>query len=656
MRPPTAALLTILTLLLTGCGMGPRLTPTVQPGAAMHGNIHGGQQPVSGAHVYLFSTGTSGFGAASTSLLTTGDGTDSLGTYVLSGADGSFTFPGGYTCTPNQPAYALAKGGDSGGGTNSAIGLMAVLGTCPGDGSFEALIPFIEINEVSTVAAAYALSGYATDSIHIASDELLVGNTTGNAARIGINNAAANAANFADLGTGTALATTPAGNGTVPQATINTLANIIAACVNSADVPDPFFPEHSSSCEQLLHANYSNGGQGYAPQTTADAAIYMAHNPSHNVSSLYALAAKAPPFYPALTSQPNDFTLTLAFTPTQLNADAMAFDLIGNLWYTYGPGLAELTPLGAEAPDSPFADSSLIYPFSLAIDTSNNIWVADYTPNTLAQFDNSGTLVQSNVITGYNSPNGLAFDPSGNLWAANLSGSVTETTASGSVIATYTGGGTLSDPFQVLSDGSGNIWLPNFDDDNVVLLNNDGTPNANSPLSASGISPSPSQNIVAAIDFFGNLWTMNAFSDTIGAISSSGVGLPNIPYIPGSAPDGSYPQADALAIDGHNTVWAAVTYGLGGGGGVHTGSPQPFLAHPHDLNGNFDTLYALDASGNPFLALDLPGPPNTLALDPSGNLWYSVPGTGFFEIVGLAAPVVTPIASAVANGKIATLP
>ena len=41
------------------------------------------------------------------------------------------------------------------------------------------------------------------------------------------------AANLADLATGAALSTTPAGNGTVPQSTINTIANILATCVNS---------------------------------------------------------------------------------------------------------------------------------------------------------------------------------------------------------------------------------------------------------------------------------------------------------------------------------------------------------------------------------------------------------------------------------------
>src|ERR1017187_8539753 len=89
-------------------------------GAKLTGVVHGGQNPISGAHVYLFAaaSGASGAGqaayggagiAASTSnasqslLNATSTGhSDSLGAYVLTGSDGSFSISGDYTCTPGQ--------------------------------------------------------------------------------------------------------------------------------------------------------------------------------------------------------------------------------------------------------------------------------------------------------------------------------------------------------------------------------------------------------------------------------------------------------------------------------------------------------------------------------------------------------------------------
>ena len=75
--------------------------------------------------------------------------------------------------------------------------------------------------------------------------------------------------NLESLGRGVALPTTPNGNGVVPQATIDTLADILGACVNSAG-------PSSTPCS-MLFANAMNGNS--QPAETATAAINIAHNP-----------------------------------------------------------------------------------------------------------------------------------------------------------------------------------------------------------------------------------------------------------------------------------------------------------------------------------------------------------------------------------------
>jgi hypothetical protein len=64
----------------------------------------------------------------------------------------------------------LAIGGDAGAGDNPAAALMSVLGQCPsGSTNFLGTEPFLVVNEVTTVAGAYALSGYMTDMLHVSS-------------------------------------------------------------------------------------------------------------------------------------------------------------------------------------------------------------------------------------------------------------------------------------------------------------------------------------------------------------------------------------------------------------------------------------------------------------------------------------------------------
>src|ERR1039458_7169186 len=280
----SSSLACLLCLMLSGCSLGTTSAPTPEAGLAISGSVHGGQSPIVGAHVYLFAANATGYGGAglspssnnaSVSLLNAANTglSDSVGAYVLTNSTGGFTITGDYSCTLNQQVYLYSLGGSSSSTTNSAAGLLAVLGNCPGGSSaFAAGTPFVSVNEVSTVAAAYAFAGFATDALHVSSSGTALAET-------GIANAFANSANLAGISTGVALATTPAGNGTVPQSEINTLANILAACVNSTG---PSF----AACSTLFSNAESAGSSGTAPTDTATAAINIAHNPGANIAAL----------------------------------------------------------------------------------------------------------------------------------------------------------------------------------------------------------------------------------------------------------------------------------------------------------------------------------------------------------------------------------
>ena len=232
----------LLSIVAAGCatGSGTSGTSTAVPAVGgVHGTLYGGQQPVVGAQVYLYAAGSGSNGAASRSMLAAPG-------YVVTGPGGLFNITGLYTCQPGDQVYVLALGGDAGGGPNSAIALMAALGPC------SALNPntFITVNEVTTVAAVYALAPYMTGPTN-------VGAANANALAA----AFASSHNMVDTTTGLAPATTLVGNGIVPQAAVNSLANSLAACINS--------PSGSNTCATL----FSDSMAGAAtPANTVQAA------------------------------------------------------------------------------------------------------------------------------------------------------------------------------------------------------------------------------------------------------------------------------------------------------------------------------------------------------------------------------------------------
>src|SRR5579884_1591053 len=125
MRKVTASLALATVALLAGCSTGTvsTLTGTTKAATGLHGIVHGGQQPITGATITLWSVGTTGYGSSGTSLTTTT--TDSTG---------AFNITGSYTCPGSDPyVYITATGGNPGlGGSvnNTAISLMTALTDC----------------------------------------------------------------------------------------------------------------------------------------------------------------------------------------------------------------------------------------------------------------------------------------------------------------------------------------------------------------------------------------------------------------------------------------------------------------------------------------------------------------------------------------------
>jgi streptogramin lyase len=630
MRITLGALSLVSVVVLSGC-IGTRIGSNMQinplQGASLQGSVHGGENPVVGAKVYLYATNTTGYGSASISLL------DSPG-YVTTDSNGNFSITGDYTCpNANSQVYLYAVGGNPGlaqGTNNPAAGMLAGLGSC---GSLKSSTVVI-VNEVSTIATAYAIAGYAVDATHVSSSGSALALT-------GIANAFAAIPNLEQVTTtgsgtsflGIANTKTPAGNGTVPQAEINTLANILAACTNSTGAVTG--PTNATPCYTLFTNAESGGATGTQPTDTATAAINIAHNPG--LTNLLGLQPASPPFQP-VTGSLHDFTISVNYSGGALDWPyGITVDGDGNIWVTNysGNNVSKFSPIGAPlSGPSGFSGGGLLFANGIAIDASGNAWVPSSASGQVAritEFSSLGSVLSG--ASGYTgsdilAPSSIAFDASGNAWVTNYSflDNISEFNSAGTPISGSTGytGGGLDEPIAVAIDTSGDAWIANgYSYGGITEFSPSGT-----VLSCTGSCPVMSDEASGiAIDATGNIWVPNIGYSSVTEVNSAGMRIGN----PTGFQNAGVDNPRGIAIDGAGNVWVA-----------NEGPDYAFGAPSGSLSEYSSTGSPITIDGG-YLGGGQPGLFYGMAVDGSGNIWISNNAGYVTEYMGAAAPVVTPI-------------
>lgn len=587
-----------------------------------------------GSHVYLMAANTTGYGSAALSLLSpTSTGlSDSIGAYVLTAPDGSFSITGDYSCQANTQVYVLALGGNPGAGANSAAGFMQALGNCPTNGTFASTKPFIYLNEISTVASAYAMAGFAVDATHVSSS----GSTL---AQAGISNAFLTYNNLATPDTGVALTATPANNGIVPQKTINTIANILASCVNSTGPT-------SATCTTLF-ANAKSGS--ITPTETVTAAINIAHNPGANTAALCGLVTGQPAFAPSLTTCPNDFVVGITYgtVPGTTNSPSsgtysIAFDSFGDAWVTNvnNNSVSKFASTGVPlSPSNGFSGGGFALPAGIAIDPSQNAWVVDTIANDIVKLSQSGSVLGTYTGGGLNVPGAISVDGQGSVFAVNIStgaNSLTKFNNSGvpAFGSPFTGGG-INSPTNLAVDQGGRVWITNQGPGTGSLsaFVNNGVPITTVVGYTGGGLNNPQ---AVAIDASNNIWVANYGNSSISKFTSSGAALTPSTGITG----GGLNRPNYVAVDGGGNIWAA--------------------------NFSASTVTELNNTGAPVSGSTGYGPglfngPQSIAIDGSGNVWVAnvnsnSANTAITELVGAGVPRVTPLSYAIQTGTLGTRP
>ena len=345
------------TLLLSGCGMTTSST-SIAPGpitsaVGIQGRVMGGQQPGAGVQLQLYAANTTSYAGPATP----------VGPAFASVASGNFTVPA-FTCPAgNPPIYLVGLQGTpiGSGANNPNLALMAGIGPC------NTPITFLNLNELTTLASVYALSGFMTGPTNVGAP---ASNSTG------LLNAFAAINKVVNITTGSVSGPALPAGATLPRNEINALGNILQSCVNSSG-GTASSSNTAGACANLFYYTTTTS----APTETITAALNIAQHPGVQVSNLNALQASSPAFTPTINvnNPPSDWTIAISYT---------------------GGGLTN--------------------PQAVATDANGQVWVTNPSTNSVTLLDNTGkALSGANGFSVGNSPYGIAIDQSGNAWIAN---------------------------------------------------------------------------------------------------------------------------------------------------------------------------------------------------------------------------------------------
>jgi streptogramin lyase len=636
--------------LLAGCGVStipsPQAISSGSPmvSAAVKGSAFGGQQPLKDSLITVWAAGNTGYGSTATALARTY--TDSSGGFGFA--------PGTYTCpTADTPVYITAQGGDPGiGYANPALMLAAGIGPCSG-------APYVNvtINEITTVATAYALAQFFTPALGAGSTDSF-GSPADMSGVMAMSNTHT-LATLVNVAAGSANASTS--TITIESAKINSLASILAACVNSSG--------KSGACTQLFAATTVAGGT--APADTLQAAVQIARYPYRNVMALYYLSPTIPPFV-GLTTMPNDWTLAIGYTSPNFglsvsgtsasgSSSNIDIDASGHIWFPStrqgASGIGSFDPT-SNTFSGPYL-TTLVQPQYLTIDQSGTLWASDMGSTQIGGLNttspsSSGTIAigmptqaistSSNNTVYFGYMNSGSYPSSVTLGGSYL-GAIAATRATWSGVSEVSNPSTAIMPFGLA--GIGNI---------DVLNSNSGV---SSPCSL-GIDV----NVLGSVIYGTFVQTGSPCQSGGGAVTTGGTDIISIastfnqicsvallncfqPTVPLSQPQG-------VAVDGAGNLWIANA----GNASVSTLSAANTLypttstvayQHGPGFGGTMTIPYgvAIDRAGNVWISN---------ASCPANGLSCSATSFTLSELVGAAAPTITPLSMQMGGAMSGTKP
>ena len=264
-----------------------------------------------------------------------------------------------------------------------------------------------------------------------------------------------------------------------------------------------------------------------------------------------------------------------------------AFDANGNLWVAQSADnqvavftAAQLASGGNPTPAVVLTSTvplggfpTISDPIGLAFDKTGDLWVANFTDNTIsgytpAQLASSGSPIPAVTLVppgdSLDEPTGLAFDASGSLWVASANTNTVmaftkdqllKSGAPSPAVVIHGKAGSLAGPFSLAFDAGGDLWVGNVN--NTIVRLSTGQLVASDSVTPSTLITQVGVSIFMpaglAFDASGNLWVANQASNEVVRFHPplAGAVIPDVIvsgfYMAGPATLAFYPPTGYLA-------------------------------------------------------------------------------------------------------------
>ena len=268
-------------------------------------------------------------------------------------------------------------------------------------------------------------------------------------------------------------------------------------------------------------AAFGNGVYGYGLSNSYSAAVDLQDNVWITNEQPY-IGPGTIGSVTELGSTGGTLTSGTAYTAGGLNYPiSVAIDPNGTVWVVdYGNSHVTLLNRSGASISGPagYTTPLFAFPVAVAIDGNHFGWIGNQADTTVTKVAPDGSTFQNyNCCQG---ASGVAIDQSNNVWVANFYGnSASLISSSGAVVSNgYTGLGSVNHPQGIAVDGVGNVFIANYRAGYLTEIAGASTTGYGQPLSpATGLGGDAQllEAFALALDASGNVWVSNQGNDTI---------------------------------------------------------------------------------------------------------------------------------------------